>query len=486
VTRVLHQLTSFLPGLDWFEPQADERLVHTFVSNDPDRLPRFFKHYGDEIPKARLARTLPQLPAACEVLAGTATVEPRRVGLDDISPLLYLSVGVTRVMRRRDGRDYPLRAAGSAGARFPLELYLAVPNGLPGDVPPGVHWYHPLEHALVAIGPPPIGADPALVLTGVPWRTGWRYRERGFRHIYWDAGTALSHLLALADALGVKAELYSTFPDAAVGRLVGCDGVFEFPVAVLGLGTRPALTASGPALPGELDDDGIAFPIVTAAQLAGDTDQLGPPLPRGPIVAPIDNAVPVNELLLARSSHRRLNPSLGLPRDALDELMRSALRGVDVPHYIAVNNVADMTPGTYRWPDLDTPLRTGNLRAELYWASTQQGLARDASFVTIAAVDGVGLSDRGYRDAQLLAGLVMGRLHILAPAVGAGANGMTFEDTLIPALLGDDDVADLLCLLWTCVGVPEYRPKPGGLPSAPATITMIEPRIDDGPLPPSP
>jgi hypothetical protein len=41
---MLHQLTSFLPGLDWFEPQSDERLVHTFVSNDPDRLPRFFKH----------------------------------------------------------------------------------------------------------------------------------------------------------------------------------------------------------------------------------------------------------------------------------------------------------------------------------------------------------------------------------------------------------------------------------------------------------
>jgi hypothetical protein len=63
---------------------------------------------------------------------------------------------------------------------------------------------------------------------------------------------------------------------------------------------------------------------------------------------------------------------------------------------------------------------------------------------------------------------------------------MTFDDVLIPALLGDIGAADLLCLLWTCVGVPEYRPKPGGPPSAPTAITMVQPRVDDGPEPPLP
>ena len=484
MTRVLHELTMFAAGLDWFDPQPDDRLVHTFTSNDPDHLPRFYKQYGDDLPRVQLAGTMPPLPAASGVLAGTATVPGRPVGLAAVSPLLYLSAGVTRVMRRH-GRDYPMRAAGSAGGRFPLELYLTMPQGVPGDVPAGVHWYHPLDHALVTVGPPPVGADPALVITGLPWRTGWRYRERGFRHLYWDAGTVLSHLLALADALGLRADLYPTFPDAAVGELVGCDGVFEFPLAVLGFGDRPALAASGPAVRGELDDDGVAFPLVVAAQRAGDTGVLGTPLPRGSAVAPIDGVGRLDELLLARSSHRRLDPSRGLPRDAVDGLMRSAMRGVDVPHFVVVNDVAGVMPGLYRWPDLDTPLRAGDLRGELYEASTGQGLPRDASFVVISAIDGSGLSDRGYRDAQLLAGLVMGRLHILAPTVSAGANGMTFDDVLIPALLGDVAVADLVCLLWTCVGVPEYQPKPGGSPSAPTTITMVEPRLDDGPTPPS-
>ena len=85
----------------------------------------------------------------------------------------------------RDYGIHPFRAAGSAGGRFPLELYVAVPPG--GPLPAGVHWYDPLEHALVQVGPPPCGGGPAIVVTGIPWRTGWRYRERGYRHVYWDA-----------------------------------------------------------------------------------------------------------------------------------------------------------------------------------------------------------------------------------------------------------------------------------------------------------
>ena len=92
----------------------------------------------------------------------------------------------------RDYGIHPFRAAGSAGGRFPLELYVAVPSG--GALPPGVHWYDPLEHALVQVGPAPAdgpapGDGPAIVAR-VPWRTGWRYRERGYRHIYWNAPPA--------------------------------------------------------------------------------------------------------------------------------------------------------------------------------------------------------------------------------------------------------------------------------------------------------
>jgi nitroreductase len=102
-----------------------------------------------------------------------------------------------------------------------------------------VHVYRPVEHVLLQVGPPPAGATPALVITGVPWRTGWRYRERGYRHIFWDAGTMISHLLVLAASAGLPAGLYTAFPDIEVRDLVGADGIAEFPVAVLALGDAP-------------------------------------------------------------------------------------------------------------------------------------------------------------------------------------------------------------------------------------------------------
>jgi hypothetical protein len=54
---------------------------------------------------------------------------------------------------------------------------------------------------------------------------------------------------------------------------------------------------------------------------------------------------------------------------------------------------------------------------QLYRVCLDQGLAAEAAFVVIGASDVGRLDDRGYRDAQLAAGLVEGRLHLLAYAL---------------------------------------------------------------------
>jgi hypothetical protein len=211
---------------------------------------------------------------------------------------------------------HPFRAAGSAGGRFPLELYVAVPEGLP--LPAGVHWYSPLEHALAQVGPPPRAGAPAVIVTGVPWRTGWRYRERGYRHMYWDTGTMLAQLLALAGSAGLTAALYSRFPDAAVAALTGADQVHELPVAVVGLGEGPpALEATGPAVAGEVDAAPVEFPLVTSAQRAGEHDRLGTPWDRGaPVDVPVLAPAPLDSVVLARGSQRRMDSTRGLPASA--------------------------------------------------------------------------------------------------------------------------------------------------------------------------
>ena len=468
-TQTLHRLTSYEPGRGWDDAVDDTRVVQDLEANDLERFPWFYKRYPPSLPRLPLPRDLPVTTApAVAVLAGTAATAPTEVDLAHLARVLHLSAGVVRTMER-PYVTWLFRASGSAGGRFPLELYVAVPEG--STLPAGVHWYDPQAHALVLIGPPPLGESPSIVVTGVPWRTGWRYRERGFRHVYWDAGTMLAQLLALADSAGLTARLHTGFPDGSVTALVGADGVHEWPVVVVALGEGdPGLDPTGDTIQGEVDAAPLEFPLVTAAQHAGDLEALGSQWDRGPAVdVPAADRRPVEQVVLARGSQRRMDPSRGMPAELLRTAMSAAMRGIDVPHRIVVHDVEGMEPGIYRWPDLASPVRSGALREELYRVCLEQALARDAAFVVIGATDVSGLDDHAYREAQLAAGLVEGRLHLAAYALGASASGMTFLDSEIPALLGEP----LDGLLFTCVGVPEYASAPGGPPGAPTAVGKV-------------
>jgi hypothetical protein len=291
--------------------------------------------------------------------------------------------------------------------------------------------------------------------------------------VYWDAGTMLAQLLALADSAGLAAGLYSRFPDAAVAALVGADGVHEWPVAVVALGaSAPALTPAGPPETGEVDAAPVAFPLEVAAQRAGESERLdGPWDLRAAAYVPLAPSAPVEAVIAARGSQRRMDATRGLPRDVLRACMGVGMRGISLPHWVVVHDVDDTAPGIYRWPDLGTPVRAGALRGELHRVCLEQALARDAAFVAIAAADVGGLGDREYREAQLAAGLVEGRLHLAAYALGASASGMTFLDSEVPALLGEPYDG----LLFTCVGVPAYTSAAAGPPGAPSQVRMVRP-----------
>jgi hypothetical protein len=194
-----------------------------------------------------------------------------------------------------------------------------------------------------------------------------------------------------------------------------------------------------------------------------------------PVEVPAQGADPVEQVVLSRSSQRRMDPAQSLSKSVASSALSVALRGVDLPHFVAAHAIDGLEPGIYRWPDLSAPVRAGELRRELYRVALDQGLPRDAAFVVIGTADVSALDDREYREAQLTAGLVEGRLHLAAYALGAGASGMTFLDSEIPGLVGEP----LDGLLFTCVGVPEYQPKVGGPPGAPSEIRMVQPRFDD-------
>ncbi len=120
-----------------------------------------------------------------------------------------------------------LRAAPSAGALYPLELYV-----LEGGV---LHHYIPdtnsMEEVLegvdareladAALGQSCVSQAPTVfVFTAEFERTRAKYGSRGDRYVYMEVGHAAENLLLEATALGLGAVPVGAFDDAAVRRVL--------------------------------------------------------------------------------------------------------------------------------------------------------------------------------------------------------------------------------------------------------------------------
>lgn len=307
-----HRLTTHDPG---GLPPQDPRLVRGYRPLQWERKPPQFKTYP-ELEVVHLPEGLPEpTGAAFDVHA--------------LARLLFLSAGVVRVMQLPDGPLW-FRAAGSAGNLSPVEVHV-VTGDLAG-LGAGVYHYEPVEHGLARLRPAPSDTPPALVLTGVPWRTAWKYRERGFRHLYWDAGTMLAHTLALAEEAGLRASVELGFVDAAVARLVGADGVHEVPLAVVPLsGTSALPEPEGEVSVGHLATDPLEFPLITETQRAGDLAAdsdvaewrraAGGFAPARASEAAPHLSQPLDEVIRRRGSTRRFDRHASAPTNALTGAM---------------------------------------------------------------------------------------------------------------------------------------------------------------------
>jgi SagB-type dehydrogenase family enzyme len=103
--------------------------------------------------------------------------------------------------------------------------------------------------------------------------------------------------------------------------------------------------------------------------------------------------------------------------------------------YIIANGVEDLSPGSYVYSPVGSGLETltlGGLRHEAGHLCFEQALGADASAVFYFMADlgkiKARYGDRGYRAAQIEAGVLGGRVYLCAHALGLGASGMTFYD----------------------------------------------------------
>ncbi|MCU0895755.1 MAG: SagB/ThcOx family dehydrogenase [Rhodospirillales bacterium] len=146
--------------------------------------------------------------------------------LADAAQLLWAAQGITHA----EG----LRTAPSAGALYPLEVYLVA--GTVVTVPAGVYRYLPAPHRLerTVSGDPRralaaaafhqswIAEAPAIVvIAAVVRRTRLKYGERGERYVPIEAGHAAQNVGLQAVALGLGTTIVGAFSDAEVKRVLG-------------------------------------------------------------------------------------------------------------------------------------------------------------------------------------------------------------------------------------------------------------------------
>jgi SagB-type dehydrogenase family enzyme len=155
----------------------------------------------------------------------------------EIGQLLWATQGVTDTVRG-------LRVAPSAGALYPLELYVAKEDGL--------FRYVSQRHALIRVqsgdsrpaiakaahGQAVVREAPVLiVITAVVDRTKAKYGSRAERYATLEAGHAAQGLLLEATALKLGATVVGAFDDDAL-RAVVAAGKGELPLYVVAIG-RP-------------------------------------------------------------------------------------------------------------------------------------------------------------------------------------------------------------------------------------------------------
>jgi SagB-type dehydrogenase family enzyme len=448
-----------------------------------------FKDYPDA-ERTALPRELPstETPALDAVCAGDQEAA-RPLDLDGLTRVLRSGAGIART-RRLGGETYHFRTYPSAGALYPIEVYLACArlDGLPA----GLYHFHPRELALQRLRQGDVrdrlaaataegdlaGAGAVLCLSGIPWRTGWKYGERGYRHLFWDGGTMLANLIALSASGGLGPRLRAGFVDREANALLGLDGEREMVLALLAVGS--AAPREGEPEPIEVRPRPLSrweedYPQAHAAHVASAFESVeavgewrqqaargagGEPPGASTTVRPPGGrpSDPLEAVIRRRGSARAFLPD-PITREELDAILDSAAAQIpaDFPPlcetYLIVHAVESLEAAAYRLTsrrELER-LRAGDFRhaaARLCLEQEHGGSgAATLFFLCDLAAAVAALGERGYRTAQLEAGVRAGRASLAAYALGLGATGLTFyDDEVAEFLTGGTAEQPMMCV----------------------------------------
>jgi SagB-type dehydrogenase family enzyme len=162
--------------------------------------------------------------------------------LGEVSQILWAAQGITD----RAG----LRAAPSAGALYPLDLYLVVGKRGVEGLGEGVYHYVPQSHSLeptlegdvrqtlarLSSGQMFIAEAPlSLLITAEYERTTKKYGDRGVRYVHMEAGHVGQNVYLQAEALGLGTVTVGAFQDEEISQALNLPPSYR-PLYVMPIG----------------------------------------------------------------------------------------------------------------------------------------------------------------------------------------------------------------------------------------------------------
>jgi SagB-type dehydrogenase family enzyme len=164
--------------------------------------------------------------------------------LTTLSDLLYLADGINA-----EQWGTSLRSAPSAGALYPIEIYVIAHRV--EDIEPGLYHYHVHDHALHVLKRGSLQAQVVrhglqqqflgeagvvLVLTAIFQRLRFKYQERSYRYALMEVGHIGQNVYLAATSLGMGTCMVGAFSDDEVNAMLGVDGENEAALAMMPVG----------------------------------------------------------------------------------------------------------------------------------------------------------------------------------------------------------------------------------------------------------
>jgi len=163
--------------------------------------------------------------------------------LHQLSQLLWAAYGIT-------GGGGFKRAAASAGALYPMDVYVVTGKEGVAQIEAGVYRYEPIGHMLsrvlsgdlrealstASLSQSWMAKAPVnFVITAEYHRATAKYGERGVRYAMIEAGHITQNLFLQAEALGLKAGIVGAFRDNEIIRVVNIPSSHE-PLLIMPIG----------------------------------------------------------------------------------------------------------------------------------------------------------------------------------------------------------------------------------------------------------